>query len=453
MQVDLHEELREEVADLGTADEDWSAGLRPLRAEQERIRGGSAVEGRSRSRERHGGEASVVEDHAPRRRRRGALELKASRVDRRCFRIVCGAQVVEHRLTFRVAQAPPQGVEEQRPPCLGATVRAEARREQGSHGDRVFRRVRRDGNVGLPEASVQPVHVGLDGRQHAFATLPGLRKQLHLLGKQRLALGAGNERPAAERELDRADTGDVECGCARRPAKELQQEATVFNRHEACAVCDVRRRLARDVGNAPAIALDDEAFPWPEHPRRLPAQPQRCVLEAPPEVFGSHAIEERCQAFVELGLVVRVPVEDEAAVLPGRQDVERQRRVILTTRLSRGGLQATRPRGRLPRRQSPVACLPLAGLDDSGFVREDDRLHAVTQPSFVSTCATCVFTVVSLTKSSCAISALERPRAISVRAPPAREESAPPLRRQLTGRAWRPAHELLDHPARNGRRE
>ena len=54
-----------------------------------------------------------------------------------------------------------------------------------------------------------------------------------------------------------------------------------------------------------------------------------------------------------------------------------------------------------------------AGPNEAGLVREDHGLVRSRRPSFASTCATCVLTVCSLTTSSAAISAFERPRASS----------------------------------------
>jgi hypothetical protein len=97
------------------------------------------------------------------------------------------------------------------------------------------------------------------------------------------------------------------------------------------------------VRHAPAIAFDDDTLAGTLHARGLAVHAERRVLEAAAKILGLHAIEERRQALVQLRLVVRVPVEDEAAVLPGRQDVERHRRVVLATRLGRGGRQPHHP--------------------------------------------------------------------------------------------------------------
>ena len=70
------------------------------------------------------------------------------------------------------------------------------------------------------------------------------------------------------------------------------------------------------------------------------------------------------------------------------------------------------------------------GCDEAGLVGEDDRLHAVAQTELHQTCATWVFTVVSLTKSSVAISAFERPRAISFSTSSSRAVSSASFGRQ-----------------------
>ena len=271
------------------------------------------------------------------------MEGKPARVDGRGFGVVRGTQVVEHCLALRPAKTLAQRVEEHRPPRLGAAVRPEPCGEQRADGYDVSCRVRRNRDVRLLEAGVEACHVRLDRRDHALASLPGLREQLHLLGQKRLALGARQERRAAERELRGVDAGDVERGGTSGPANELEQEATVLDGYQTCAVGDIRGRPARDVGHTPPVALDDEACARPEYTRRLADESQRRILEAAPEVFGPHAVEERRQALVELRLVVRVPVEDEAAVLPGWQDIEGERRVILAAGLGRGGRQRRNP--------------------------------------------------------------------------------------------------------------
>ena len=67
--------------------------------------------------------------------------------------------------------------------------------------------------------------------------------------------------------------------------------------------------------------------------------------------------------------------------------------------------------------------------------------------SFVSTRATCVLTVAWLTTSSSAISAFERPRAISLRTSSSRGGQLLELRRRSRRRVPRQPDELLDHPA------
>ena len=57
----------------------------------------------------------------------------------------------------------------------------------------------------------------------------------------------------------------------------------------------------------------------------------------------------------------------------------------------------------------PPCPLRSAARDDAVLVCEHDGLHPVAQVQFMRMCATCVFTVVSETKASLAISAFERP--------------------------------------------
>ena len=80
--------------------------------------------------------------------------------------------------------------------------------------------------------------------------------------------------------------------------------------------------------HAPAVSLDDDALARTLHARGLAVHAERRVLEAPAEILCPHAVEQRRQALVELRLVQRVPVEDEAAVLARRQDVQRDGGVV-----------------------------------------------------------------------------------------------------------------------------
>ena len=186
------------------------------------------------------------------------------------------------------------------------------------------------------EGGVEAGDVRLHRRQQSPGERPGLPEQLNLRGEQRLSLSARHEGLAAQRQLHGADPRNVECGRARRTAQELDQQAPILRRHPAGAESDVGRGLARDVWHIPAISLDDDTGAWTLDAHGLALDPERGVLEALPQVGGLDPIEQRREALVELRLVVRVPVEDEASVLPGRQDVQRCGRVILGRRRGRG---------------------------------------------------------------------------------------------------------------------
>ena len=146
------------------------------------------------------------------------------------------------------------------------------------------------------------------------------------------------------------------------PRSSCRSSAAIRRGHPARPERDVGLGLPRDVGNAEAVADDRHARRAARsrvRARSLP-EPERGRLEVAADVARRHVAAERGQAVVERGLVARVAVEREAAVLAGRQDRPGGGRVVALRRRGVDGRQGERRawRGRPP---PPLPAFPRRG--------------------------------------------------------------------------------------------
>jgi hypothetical protein len=143
------------------------------------------------------------------------------------------------------------------------------------------------------------------------------------------ASALGTKLPPRQGELERIHAGNVERREAGGPAQQLEERSAVRGRHPAGTEGDVSFGLSRHVRHAVAIAHD-------RHTRArtlalsclVGAAAEWSRLEVAANVLRGHVPAERGQTVVELRLIGRVAIEREAAVLAGRQDRPRCRRVV-----------------------------------------------------------------------------------------------------------------------------
>ena len=257
VQVELHQDLREQVSGLRPGDEQRAAGLRPGAAEQERVAHPHAA-GRL-GRPAPGHEAAVVHDRVsalarPRDRVREAAGDGGARI-----RVVELAEVVPDGAAALGAEPRLERAQELGRPHLVAAAGAEDGADQRGHGDDVVCRPRGDLEARAAVVGVDPRHVGLDVARHV-ASVPALAPQERKLRRQE-ALGrrAGDELPRAGGESERVEARDVQRRDPARPAQQRQQEAAIGGSGPACAEGDVRPRPAVHVRHAPAVADDADA--------------------------------------------------------------------------------------------------------------------------------------------------------------------------------------------------
>ena len=199
-ELHLREELREEVPDLRAGDEERVTRLRPLRADQQRVRG----EGRRR--QRCAGEAAVVEQRASRRRGRGSLLRERSGQAHGSLGIVGLAQVGEHATGVGVTESIAQRVQEHCVPDLLPAVRAETSGDQRGGRNHVVRGERRRRDPLRRVVAVDPGRIGFHQREDLRPHSALRAKSVDLIRQERLGLRARDEALARQRERERIES-------------------------------------------------------------------------------------------------------------------------------------------------------------------------------------------------------------------------------------------------------
>ena len=147
------------------------------------------------------------------------------------------------------------------------------------------------------------------------------------LARRRDGLQAGDE-------AEGVDVGCVDGGHARGVAALGEQQPAILLQHPAHRPRDVVARAAGDVRDVEAVAHEPDAVARHRLGARwaVRADAEALGLEGAPEVVRIHLVEARRQRVVELGLCIGARGHRHAAVLAGRDDVERGAGVVARER-------------------------------------------------------------------------------------------------------------------------
>ncbi len=293
----------------------------------------------ARGRAGHGGglEGAVVHDHvapaALRDRRVGEAPVDRHRRARHAPL----AQVVEHRHALARAQLLLQAVEEHRRRRLPAPALAHELALQGVEGEDV---VAGDGlgvGAGEPSVRVGAGQIDVDVVEHLPALLALRLQHLGLLGHLRLGPRRRLEVQQLGGQLEGAEARGVHRSGAGVVPRLLEQQTAVLGGYPGHGEGHVVLGGAPDVGHIELVALDADARmagdPLLAGGAGRPAQCRG--LEEARQVALGHAVEQRRQAVVHLGLAIRARRRRDAAVLARRKDVERGIGVVARRRCSR----------------------------------------------------------------------------------------------------------------------
>ena len=252
MRVDLHEQLRVEVAELRSHHGERVAGGRALAADQHRVRrtGAGAHRDLRRGCRRRAHRAGVDNERTGRATAAlGHVREPARRRDRR-LGILRGTQVAPD---VRAGRAEPvaEGAEQLGAAHLVAAAGTEHLPQQAEDGDHVHVGPGLDavvlGPVVCVDAGEERAHVGKQPPPAATVAL----QQAALTGDVALRLPARDELAQAGGEAERVLAGRVEDREARRVADRLHEEAAVLGGGPADRPVDVRASAGLDVRNAP----------------------------------------------------------------------------------------------------------------------------------------------------------------------------------------------------------
>ena len=328
MHVDLVGEAGVEVADLRPADHQRLPGLRAVRGDHQRVRRvRRLVRDRARVRCRRGlVEAAGVEDHAA----LGVLGDRAvgeAAVDRGLeVAHLELAQVVEDAHPLLLAEPLDQAAEELRAARLVAAALAHELALERVEGEDVVAGERLVGRGVDRHVVVDPGDEDVDVVEHGLALGAGGLEHGALLGDLGLGLGAGLEVLEPADQPERVEPRGVDRGDARVVAGLLEQQAAILGGDPARGPDAVVVGRGGDVRDVERVALDHDARPRHRFDRRRGrgVDAEALGLEVGGQVAGADLVEQRCQPVVHQRLGVGGGARRDAAVLAGRDHVQRR---------------------------------------------------------------------------------------------------------------------------------
>ncbi len=249
-------------------------------------------------------------------------------------------QVVEDRLALRCAEALVERAQQLRATHLVTAALTEDLAGEGVDRVHVDARPRLLRGLLELQARVDALHVDVDVVQERAAFLAELleRAGLGLVDDAVGLLRHGHGLQAGD-ERERVDPGGVERGHARRVAALCEQQTAILLEHPAGAPGHVVASLAGDVRHVERVADERQALAR----RRLDVGrrgraggAERLALEVLGQVGGRDLVEQRREAVVHEGLLVRPGGNRHGAVLARRDDVQGVGGVVLCGRRGSG---------------------------------------------------------------------------------------------------------------------
>ena len=323
--VDFEHEARVEVADLRAPGHNGAAAGRALGCGHDHVAGLGRPTGPGCAGHGGGLKGAVVHDHvapaALRDRRVGETPVDRHRGARHAPL----AQVVEHRQALARAQLLLQAVEEHRRRRLPAPALAHELALQGVEGEDVGAGDGLGVRARRPQVSVGALQVDVDVVEHRPALLALRLQHLGLLGHLGLGLRRGLEVQELGGQLERVQARGIHRGGAGVVPRLLEQQPPILRGHPAHGEGDVIIGGTPDVGHVELVALDADARTAgdPLFARGARRAPERLGLEEARQVALGHAVEQRREAVVHLGLAIRGRRCGDAAVLACGKDVQR----------------------------------------------------------------------------------------------------------------------------------